>query len=108
MPTFDFTSPDGKNYSVDGPEGATSEQAFGMLQQHLGGPQVGMAEDAAKSLGSGLASATATTLGAAGDARSALSSATDFIGGKLGAEPDKVQAFKDLMSKAAGMTGVGA
>lgn len=36
MPTFDFTSPDGKTYSVDGPEGATSEQAFQMLQQHLG------------------------------------------------------------------------
>ena len=39
MPTFDFTSPDGKTYSVDGPEGATSEQAFQMLQQHLGSSQ---------------------------------------------------------------------
>jgi hypothetical protein len=36
MPTFDFTAPDGKSYSVDGPEGATSAQAFQKLQQHLG------------------------------------------------------------------------
>lgn len=35
MPTFEFTSPDGKNYAVDGPEGATKEQAFQMLQTQL-------------------------------------------------------------------------
>lgn len=35
MPTFDFTAPDGKSYSVDGPDGATPEQAFQILQQHL-------------------------------------------------------------------------
>lgn len=38
MPTFDFTSPDGKSYSVQGPEGATSEQAFQILQQQIAGP----------------------------------------------------------------------
>lgn len=37
MPVFDFTSPEGKTYSVTGPDGATPEQAFAMLQQHLGG-----------------------------------------------------------------------
>ncbi len=37
MPDFTFTSPDGKNYTVSGPEGATPEQAFAMLQQHIGG-----------------------------------------------------------------------
>lgn len=36
MPTFDFTSPDGKTYSVQGPEGATPEQAFQILQTQLG------------------------------------------------------------------------
>lgn len=36
MPTFEFTSPEGKTYQVDGPEGATQEQAWGMLQGHLG------------------------------------------------------------------------
>ena len=35
MPSFTFTSPDGKNYTVEGPEGATKEQAFQVLQQKL-------------------------------------------------------------------------
>lgn len=67
----------------------------------------GMLEDAAKSTASGLASMTASTLGMAGDLRSGLSAATDWAGGKLGASPDKVQAFKDLAGKAASMTGSG-
>lgn len=37
MPTFQFTSPDGKNYSVNGPDGATPEQAFQVLQTQIGG-----------------------------------------------------------------------
>jgi hypothetical protein len=36
MPTFTFTSPDGKSYDVQGPDGATKEQAFQILQQRLG------------------------------------------------------------------------
>ena len=52
MPTFDFTAPSGKSYSVDGPEGATPEQAFKILQDHIGGdaakPSVGIGEDLAK------------------------------------------------------------
>ena len=68
----------------------------------------GRLEDAAKSTAAGLASATAGTLGMAGDARSLLSAGTDWAGGKLGAAPDKVQAFKDYMAKAASMTGTGA
>ncbi|WP_323141277.1 hypothetical protein [Massilia phyllosphaerae] len=39
MPTFEFTSPDGKKYSVDGPPGATKEQAFQVLQTRLGNGQ---------------------------------------------------------------------
>jgi hypothetical protein len=35
MPTFTFTGPDGKNYSVEGPEGATPEQAFQVLQTQI-------------------------------------------------------------------------
>ena len=68
----------------------------------LDGPSMG--EDAAKSIGSGLANATAGTLGMAGDARSLLSAATDYAGSKLGIAPDRVQAFKDLASKAAQFT----
>lgn len=72
----------------------------------LDGPS--MAEDAAKSVGSGLAAATAGTLGAGGDLRTGLSSAADWLGSKLGASPAGVQQFKDIASKAAGFTPVGA
>lgn len=68
----------------------------------------GMGEDIAKSAGAGLANATAGTFGAAGDLRSAASAGVDWAGGKFGAAPDNVQAFKDFMSKAASMTGAGA
>lgn len=36
MPTFEFTSPEGKTYTVQGPEGATQEQAFQILQGQIG------------------------------------------------------------------------
>ena len=36
MPKFTFTSPEGKTYDVEGPDGATKEQAFSILQQRLG------------------------------------------------------------------------
>lgn len=35
MPDFTFNSPDGKAYTVSGPEGATKEQAFQILQQQI-------------------------------------------------------------------------
>lgn len=35
MPTFEFTAPDGKTYEVQGPDGATQEQAFSMLQSQI-------------------------------------------------------------------------
>jgi len=35
MPDFTFTSPDGKNYTVSGPDGSTKEQAFQVLQGQL-------------------------------------------------------------------------
>lgn len=35
MPTFNFTGPDGKSYSVEGPDGATPEQAFQVLQSQI-------------------------------------------------------------------------
>jgi hypothetical protein len=40
MPTFEFTSPEGKKFSVDGPAGSTKEQAFQVLQAQLSGGQV--------------------------------------------------------------------
>lgn len=91
MPSFDFTSPDGKSYSVQGPDGATPEQAFQMLQQHIGAPQVGMGEDAAKSVAAGLGSATIGALGSVGDIRSLLSRGTDIAGDKLGFDPSMLK-----------------
>lgn len=35
MGAFTFTSPDGKSYTVNGPDGATQEQAFQILQSQL-------------------------------------------------------------------------
>lgn len=35
MPDFTFTSPQGKSYTVSGPEGSTKEQAFEVLQSQL-------------------------------------------------------------------------
>lgn len=53
MPTFDFTSPEGKVYSVEGPEGATQAQAFEILQSQLGGAKPA---EAGPGIGSDLAS----------------------------------------------------
>ena len=36
MASFEFTSPGGKKYTVNGPDGATQEQAFQMLQNQIG------------------------------------------------------------------------
>ena len=36
MPVFEFTSPDGETYEIEGPEGATAEQAFQILMQQIG------------------------------------------------------------------------
>lgn len=37
MAVYKFTSPDGKTYRVTGPDGATPEQAFGVLRDHVTG-----------------------------------------------------------------------
>lgn len=50
MPTFKFTSPDGKQYSVNGPEGATQDQAFQMLQTQLGSAPKAPAEEKSASM----------------------------------------------------------
>jgi hypothetical protein len=102
--------PDGRVVEIETTDpnvAAQAAQKF-MASAQQPAPQAGMLEDAAKSVGSGLASATAGVLGAGGDLRSLLSAGTSAIGGKLGVEPDKVQAFKDMVSKAAGMTATGA
>lgn len=44
MTEFVFTSPDGQKFRITGPEGATQEQAFAMLQQQLGQKQKPVAQ----------------------------------------------------------------
>jgi hypothetical protein len=36
MPDFEFTNPEGRRFTITGPSGATTEQAWSVLQQHLG------------------------------------------------------------------------
>jgi hypothetical protein len=101
--------PDGRVVEIDTTDTAVAAQA---AQRFLASsapkaPETGMLEDAAKSVGSGLASATAGTLGAAGDLRSLLSAGTSALGDKLGVGSDKIQAFKDLAASAAGLTTTG-
>lgn len=79
MPTFEFTSPQGQTYSIDGPEGATQAQAFAILQQHLGG-QAAPAKPAAtgnpvidfiKSVPGGVVNGLSSALSAGGQAAQA-------------------------------------
>lgn len=73
MPEFTFSAPDGKSYTVSGPEGATPEQAFGILQKQIAapaGPQGVMANavDLVKSAPRALLSGISNTLSATGQA----------------------------------------
>lgn len=106
MPTFNFTSPDGKSYTVEGPEGATQEQAFQILQQQIGqqpAPEPSYGEDLAKSVGAGLENAAAGTLGMVGDIRE--------LGGSLGkVAADKIgvpQSVRDVFNAAISRTPLG-
>jgi hypothetical protein len=94
MPTFTFTAPDGTDHSIEGPEGATREQAFQMLRLKLGGqpaqaeepsrsandyvasnfPEESLTSDTAKSIGSGLEQGTAAAIGLPGNVASLLHS----------------------------------
>ncbi|MES2942936.1 MAG: hypothetical protein V4772_08710 [Pseudomonadota bacterium] len=53
MATFEFTSPEGKKYQVDGPEGATEAQAFQVLQKQLTGAEPASVDEKSKSGSSG-------------------------------------------------------
>jgi hypothetical protein len=44
MPTFEITSPEGKAYTVDGPDGTTPQQAYQVLQKYLAGGGLGAAK----------------------------------------------------------------
>lgn len=106
MPDFNFTSPEGKSYTVSGPEGATKEQAFGILQGQLAGapkadpkavpdsppaqgksgqPDAILAEKVEGGLEAGLSMASAATTGLLGRAGATLGGIAGQIAqGELG------------------------
>lgn len=61
MPTFEFTSPQGKTYEVQGPEGATADQAFQILQRQLGAGAPTQSPDARPAIGSSKANQIPTS-----------------------------------------------
>lgn len=69
MANFTFTSPEGKKYTVRGPEGATEDQAWEILQDQLAHPpHPGFdAWDTVQSLGTGLAKGAIGLAGMPGD-----------------------------------------
>lgn len=103
MPTFDFTSPDGKSYSVEGPDGATPEQAFQMLQQHIGTtqqPAITTGQDLKNAATYGLSHGATGLLGLGGDAGSLIGKGVDYLGGAAGISPDTMQTIKGVTKSA--------
>lgn len=66
---FEFQGPDGKTHTIEGPDDATPEQAFQMLQQQLGA-QPSTAMDVLKSAGTGIVKGALGLTGLAGDVES--------------------------------------
>lgn len=64
----------------------------------------GIAEDVAKSAGTGAVKGAIGMIGAGGDLRNLASSATDYLANKLGASPETAQKIKDAASFGIKMT----
>lgn len=106
MPTFEFTSPEGKSYTVEGPAGATQEQAFQILQQQLAAPA--QPSGAQKVLG-GLRDAAAGAVRGAGSIGATIVApidiATDALAGKGLSLQSNRQRRADMDAALAGLTG---
>ncbi len=100
MPTFTFTSPDGKSYSVNGPDGATSEQAFQILQQHLGSPPPAQAQTTGGKLGAAITDIP-------GEIYNAAASAAGTIAGKFNPYSDANTARAERLKNASFLGGMG-
>ena len=100
MPTFTFTSPDGKSYSVEGPEGSTQEQAFQILQKQISGAPApaekpSVLSDVAKSAGIGVAKGAIGLAGMVGDLNNLITAGSDYIAGKI-ASPEYVKKVQEI------------
>lgn len=109
MPTFEFKSPDGKTYSVEGPEGATPEQAFAVLNQQLGNNSEVTAGGLAKSAGVGVVQGLAGLAGAPGDLAGLAAKGYDYLrGGNVAdtiAPVTKALGSENILKKIEGYTG---
>ena len=91
--TFDITSPEGKSYTVQGPKGSTPEQAYQILQKHLGAKapdDTSTTADVAKSGGIGLVKGAIGLAGTIPAISGALHSVADkyLFDPIFGAKPD--------------------
>lgn len=85
MAEFEFTSPDGNTYVVTGPDGATHQQAFQILQQQIGAQKASFdPEDIAKSAGIGAVKGVIGAAGLPGDASSLAGAGASWLAGKVG------------------------
>ncbi len=136
MPNFEFTSPEGKKYTVAGPDGSTKEQAFQMLQKQISAkpgeakketPSSSMMSDIGQGIGNfaagalrGAGSIGATLLAPVDAAARAMGIQNSVIGrtdrrqamdeglANMGAQPDSL-AYKggQIGAEIAGTAGVG-
>ena len=102
MAEFIFTSPEGKKYKVNGPEGATREDAFEILSQQIGLGDAGKEKpsalgDFAKSGGAGLVQGTIDTVGAIGSARDFATAIPGYLAKKFGASDQTAQSLSDFI-----------
>ncbi len=92
MAAFTFTSPEGKKYTVTGPEGATEDQAWDILQQKLAAPRPGFdVLDTAKSVGSGLVKGAIGLAGLPGDVGRLIDMGLEKISGPKKDIPEEEQ-----------------
>ena len=92
MPDFTFTSPEGKSYTVTGPEGSTKEEAFGILQKQL-------ASGAAKAEGSSSGGARGAAEFAAGNVLQGAQSMAEGAGKGLPGLETPLKVTQDIRAK---------
>jgi len=85
MPSFTFTSPEGKKYTVNGPEGATKDQAFQMLQKQINAPTAPVTEQENGGIGQTLGNIGAGAISGAAQIGATILSPIDWAAHKLGA-----------------------